>query len=264
MGHPIAGFHWCFVASLQRAKYCYPDPFSLFPGPVCVCFAEIPFQGSVCALSGTLFVFIDRGRTGTNLSDHRQMESLGCSPCLPLLVVGLFLQPTLLTFENFVRPYNGSDLPVVEYVAENRSSDDTIYVYHIGDSAFHYYAPLYGIDTKNVVTGINSRQKRVALKSFYEDVETLKGNNRVWFIFSGLIDCDGCEGDKHLFYVNYLNERRNHAGSFPGNRCKHLSLRSQSVAGKQSLCQEGLIVLSTLNGCSLNLFLLKLPRREMT
>jgi hypothetical protein len=38
-------------------------------------------------------------------------------------------------------------------------------------------------------------------------VETLKGRERIWFVFFGVSDCGGCEGDKQLFYVNYLNER---------------------------------------------------------
>jgi hypothetical protein len=125
-----------------------------------------------------------------------------------LLVVGLFFQPTLLTLDNFSRPYNGSDIrPVIEYVAEKRSSDEVIYVFHITASTYHYYAPLYGIDGENVVTGVNSRQKKVALNNFFDDVAKLQGNDRVWFIFSGIVDCGGCEGDMQLFYTDYLDER---------------------------------------------------------
>lgn len=132
-----------------------------------------------------------------------------------LLVLGLFFQPAALTFETFLRPYNGSDIkPVIEYVAKNRSSDEIIYVYHITASTFHYYAPLYGIDSKNVVTGVNSRQKRIALNDFFEDVEKLSGNERVWFIFSGIIDCGGCEGDMQLFYTDYLDEHGTMLDSF--------------------------------------------------
>jgi hypothetical protein len=132
-----------------------------------------------------------------------------------LLVLGLFLQPALLTFDNFLNPYNGSDVrPVIEYVAENRSSDEVIYVFHITASTYHYYAPLYDIDSENVVTGVNSRQKKVALNNFFDDVEKLQGNDRVWFIFSGIIDCGGCEGDMQLFYTNYLDERGTMLDSF--------------------------------------------------
>jgi hypothetical protein len=132
-----------------------------------------------------------------------------------LLVLGLFIQPTLLTVDNFLRPFNGSDIrPVVEYVAKHRSNDETIYVYHITASSFHYYAPLYDIDSENVVTGVNSRQKRVALKNFFDDVEKLQGNDRVWFIFSGIVDCGGCEGDMQLFYTDYLDERGTLLDSF--------------------------------------------------
>jgi hypothetical protein len=120
-----------------------------------------------------------------------------------------------LTLEAFLSPYNGSDIrPVIEYVAEKRSSDEVIYVFHITASTFHYYAPLYDIDSKNVVTGVNSRQKKVALNNFYNDVEQLQGNDRVWFIFSGIVDCGGCEGDMQLFYTDYLDERGTLLDSF--------------------------------------------------
>lgn len=175
-----------FASALQ--KYPFKDRFVLF---------LVPF----------LFLLIAEGLGQIYLTIARWQPWVARG-AYALLVVGLFLQPTLLTFDTFVRPYNGSDIrPVIEYVAENRSGDETIYVYHITASTFHYYAPLYGIDSKNVVTGVNSRQKRVALESFFDDVETLKGNDRVWFIFSGIVDCGGCEGDMQLFYTDYLDER---------------------------------------------------------
>lgn len=175
-----------FASALQ--KYPFKDRFVLF---------LVPF----------FFLLIAEGLGRTYLTIAKWQPWVA-RIAYAMLVLGLFLQPTLLTFDNFLRPYNGSDVrPVVEYVAENRSSDETIYVYHITASTFHYYAPLYGIDSENVVTGVNSRQKRVALKSFFDDVEMLKGNDRVWFIFSGIVDCGGCEGDMQLFYTDYLDER---------------------------------------------------------
>lgn len=175
-----------FASALQ--KYPFKDRFVLFLVPL-------------------LFLLIAEGLGLIYLTIARWQPWIARGVCA-LLVVGLFLQPTLLTLDNFLRPYNGSDIrPVVEYVAKHRTDDETIYVYHISASTFHYYAPLYGIDRENVVTGVNSRQKRVALKNFYDDVDTLQGRERVWFIFSGIIDCGGCEGDMQLFYTDYLDQR---------------------------------------------------------
>jgi hypothetical protein len=123
-----------------------------------------------------------------------------------LSAILLFIQPARSTFDAFVNPYNAADIkPVMEYVAKNRSSDQIIYVYHSTDPAFNYYAPLYGLDSQNVLIGYDTPRKRVALKGFFEDVEKLRGHDRIWFIFSEFADCGECEGGIQ-FYEDYLNE----------------------------------------------------------
>lgn len=124
-----------------------------------------------------------------------------------LLAFAFFLQPTISTFNTFLTPYNNADVkPVMEYVAKNRSSNEIIYVYHSTDPAFNYYAPLYGVETQNVLVGYDTPRKRIALEGFFKDVDKLRGNDRVWFIFSEIGDCGGCQGDMQLFYVDYLSE----------------------------------------------------------
>ena len=95
---------------------------------------------------------------------------------------------------------------VIQYVAENRMPDDIVYVYHGTDPAFHYYAPFYGLNTEDIIVGFDTPRKRVALHRFFDDVEELKGKERVWFIFSDIVDCGNCDGDMQAFYVDYLNE----------------------------------------------------------
>jgi hypothetical protein len=119
----------------------------------------------------------------------------------------LFSLSAMPAFEFVQQPFIGSDIkPVMEYVADHKQANDTIYVYYSTVPVVDYYAPLYGLDNKNIVFGFRSPLKNVALEGFYNDVETLKGRDRVWFIFARLIDCGGCEGDMQLYFVNYLNE----------------------------------------------------------
>ena len=123
------------------------------------------------------------------------------------LPVILLIWPPGTTLDQFFSTTRGSDVrPVIQYVAKNRRPDDVIYVYHATDPAFHYYAPLYGLDTGEIIVGFDTPRKRVALNRFFDDVEGLKENERVWFIFSDITDCGGCEGDMQAFYVDYLNE----------------------------------------------------------
>jgi len=132
---------------------------------------------------------------------------------LPALAL-LFLSATV-TLEFVREPFIGSDIkPVMEYVANHKQENDSIYVFYTTDPVVDYYAPFYGLENQNIVFGYRSSLKRAALEGFYDDVKTLEGRDRVWFIFSRILDCGGCKGDMQLFYVNYLNELGTELDSF--------------------------------------------------
>jgi hypothetical protein len=97
--------------------------------------------------------------------------------------------------------------PVLKYVAENKAPDDTIYIFHIADPAFNYYAPFYNLDKGNILIGFDAPRKQQALRHFYADMEELKGRERVWFIFTEIaVECSYCSvEDTQTFYVEYLN-----------------------------------------------------------
>ena len=122
------------------------------------------------------------------------------------LAIALLIWHPGSTLDQFFLTTRGSDVrPVIQYVGKHRTPDETVYVFHAGDSAFQYYAPLYGLNTGQIIVGISSPRKKLVLEGFYDDVESLQGEDRVWFIFSNIYDCGDCEGDMQEFYVNYLN-----------------------------------------------------------
>lgn len=97
--------------------------------------------------------------------------------------------------------------PVIKYVAENRQPDDIVYVFYKTNSVVGYYAPLYGLDTANIITGIDGPFKRDALQGFRDDVDNLAGEERVWFIFSEVVDCPNCEEeDTQIYYLKYIEQ----------------------------------------------------------
>ncbi len=103
-------------------------------------------------------------------------------------------------------PPMGQDIkPVMEYVEKNRAPGDIVYVFHSARPAFNYYASFYGLDKGNVISG-KDLPNAPALKQFYNDIDQMKGKNRVWIIFSNIIDCGGCKGDMETFYVQYLDQ----------------------------------------------------------
>ncbi|MCI0609915.1 MAG: glycosyltransferase family 39 protein [Anaerolineae bacterium] len=153
----------------------------------------------------SFLLIISEGLRGIYLFAAKWSRPLGF--VLAGLPVILLIWPPGTTLDQFAITTRGSDVrPVIEYVGENRTSDEIVYVFHAGESAFQYYAPLYGLDTGKVILGFSSPRKKLALEGFFNDVEVLRGKGKVWFIFSNIYDCGDCEGDMQEFYVEYLNE----------------------------------------------------------
>ena len=114
--------------------------------------------------------------------------------------------PANVVSSNFLSPPLGDDIkPVMNYVEQHRTQKDIVYVYHGARPSFNYYAPFYRLDKGNVISGLDL-DNAPALKQFYSQVDQLKGNDRVWVIFSHIVACGGCSGDMETFYVQYLNQ----------------------------------------------------------
>ena len=124
-----------------------------------------------------------------------------------LLALYIIWTPINGALGNFLSPRMGAHIkPVMEYVSEHREQEDIVYVYHGARPSYNYYAPFYGLDTGNVLTGFDVSDTQ-GLTQFYKHVgNKLNGNSRVWVIFSHIVDCGGCEGDMETFYVEYLNQ----------------------------------------------------------
>lgn len=125
------------------------------------------------------------------------------------LILALYITwtPVNSAIDNLISPRMSADIkPVMEYVSEHREEDDIVYIYHGARPSFNYYAPFYGLDTGNIITGLDLGSTQ-ALTQFKKHVDNkLNGNSRVWVIISHIVDCGGCEGDMETFYVEYLNQ----------------------------------------------------------
>lgn len=123
---------------------------------------------------------------------------------VPILVTLGLIAP--VTSWYFAYPTMGADIkPVLKYVSENKHPDEIVYVYYGSAPAFDYYASSYNLDHGNVIIGFETTRRKLALRRFYEDVDALRGNGKVWFIFSDIVDCDGCEGSMQQYFVDYLD-----------------------------------------------------------
>jgi len=105
--------------------------------------------------------------------------------------------------------------PVFVYVVVNRLPDDVVYVFNRTAPVFAYYAPLYGLDSGDVRIGTDSPRKREALQNFEDDVDSLAGTGRVWFIITEVSDCPNCaEEDTHAFYLKQFDKFGTLLGSY--------------------------------------------------
>jgi hypothetical protein len=135
-----------------------------------------------------------------------------------ILVLAVIWQVVPNTYEKAISGQKDDIRPVLAYVAENRLPDDIVYVFYKTDPAFHYYAPFYGLETGNIMVGVNDPRKKVALQNFEDDVDKLVGNKRVWFVFSEVVDCPNCQPeDTQSFYLDHINKFGVMIDSFKGS-----------------------------------------------
>jgi hypothetical protein len=181
----ILPFGWTLLGSALQ-KYPLDDRLMLFLAPL---FILLISEGL-----SWIYLFIQRWN-GT--------IAIAIFGCIALLTLGALADNAL---QNFLAPPMGENIkPVLQYVAENRSPNDIVYVFHGARPSFNYYAPFYGLDAGKVITGTDPPRAQ-ALQQFYNQANQLKGNDRVWVIFSHIVDCGGCTGNKEAFYVKYLSQ----------------------------------------------------------
>jgi len=139
-----------------------------------------------------------------------------------LLALAVIWQIVPITYERANSGRKEDIRSVIEYVAENRSPNETVYVFFKTIPVFNYYAPFYNLDTSNIIRG-NFRgskrtTKRTAIKGFQDDVDMLVGEKRIWYIFSEVVDCPACEEEDTLsFYLDYINKFGTVIDSFDGS-----------------------------------------------
>ena len=70
---------------------------------------------------------------------------------------------------------------MLTYYNEHKQAGDVLYVQGSGDLYMHYYGPKYGI--QDYILG--QYDYTISTGAYLKDLEQLKGNKRVWFLFTG-------------------------------------------------------------------------------
>jgi hypothetical protein len=163
---------------------------------------KYPFSGRLLLfLVPLLFLLLDEGakRATTILSKvNRPMATLFYAS----IIVYFLYHPIAVAYKNIQSPPMGEHLkPVMAYIRENYLSTDLIYVYYGGSPAWEYYMPSYGFDQSDYIVGLAARDEPA---KYMEDIENLRGSQRVWFVFSH--NCSWCVVNEKEFILEHLNE----------------------------------------------------------
>jgi len=112
---------------------------------------------------------------------------------ISVLSIVLLLAPPLLNASTrLVKPYLKEEIkPVISYVKNHQQPGDVLYIYQRGEYQFKYYASRYGYREGDYIIGVDDLDKfdgkRVSVeewKRYKKDLDNLRGNKRVWLIFS--------------------------------------------------------------------------------
>lgn len=119
-----------------------------------------------------------------------------------LIVVGIFLVPTVSAAYHVSKPRMGEELkPVLNYVMTRRHGGDIEYVYFGAKPSFEYYKSRYHLTDGN----IEGARARGNWNDYARDVDKLKGKPRVWIIFSHF---DAAEEEFFLYYLGTIGKKR--------------------------------------------------------
>jgi 4-amino-4-deoxy-L-arabinose transferase-like glycosyltransferase len=89
--------------------------------------------------------------------------------------------------------------PALEYIIEQYQDGDVLYVYYGAYNAFRYYGDRVGYEGDYVI-GTESRDR---WSGYFEELQTLKGNGRVWILFSHIATAFGTNEER--LFISYLN-----------------------------------------------------------
>jgi 4-amino-4-deoxy-L-arabinose transferase-like glycosyltransferase len=165
-------------------------------------FRKYSFVGRlILFLVPIIFILIAEGieRIRSIMVNYSQLVASFTAVALTLL---LLAQPVIIAIDKLQNPTIREHIrPIVEYVSRNRYNSDVIYVHHGSRPALKYYAPFYGFNESDYRVGVRAIDEPI---QYWKDIDTLKGKDRVWFIFGHHLSKDKI--DERLYYLIHLNK----------------------------------------------------------
>lgn len=120
-------------------------------------------------------------------------------PIIGMAFLGLlFFFPLLEASYYLIRPRTNEEIkPVIAYLKKYKQNKDVTYLYYASHNAFKYYSLRYGFNENDYIVGINSREN---WGNYIDDLNKLRGNKRVWLLFSHVCSWKGVDEEKFFLY----------------------------------------------------------------
>ncbi len=138
---------------------------------------------------------------------YRALKRLRWGAGLAVCVLALVLLagPASKALENFSEPRMQENMhPAMRVLRAQHRPGDLIYVYYAAMPAFRYYVPFYGFGEEQFRAGEISYYRFLA--PTLADIDTLRGNPRVWVLFSHVYEEDGVNEREAV--LTYIDEQK--------------------------------------------------------
>lgn len=117
----------------------------------------------------------------------------------------LFLHPINNAVDGLFKPYREETRTVLDYVERNQKNGDVLYLYYFTIKPFKYYSDRYNFRNINCIQGM---RPTTDWNSLVNDFNKLRGNKRVWILFSSTQDPIGVDVDKFsLYYLDTIGKK---------------------------------------------------------
>jgi hypothetical protein len=130
-----------------------------------------------------------------------------------LILVLLLAKPLSSASHSLFNPELKEEIkPVISYVKAKQQPEDILYIFQRGRYQFQYYAKKYGYQDGDYIIGIEDIDKydgkNVSPEEwnrYKSDLDRLRGNKRVWLIFSHANRPQ--ENEKIMAYLNEIGKQ---------------------------------------------------------
>jgi len=167
---------------------------------------KYPFSGRLLLfIVPNVLIFIAEGTEQIIAKTRHTFSIIGIT-----FISLLFFYPLLKAGYHIIRPRLKEEIkPVINYLMKFKQNKDIIYLYYGSRNAFKYYSLKNGFNENEYIVGIESRA-RGNLGNYINDLNKLRGNKRVWIVFSHIYNWKRFDEERFfLYYLDSIGKRLN-------------------------------------------------------